>query len=106
MDGDAQPVDFAVRMRRFEDDALLSTQLAKNRVSTGDMAQLAVAIAGFHASASKQAPAAATSVALVLDQAQKNLDFLSREPLLSQDGTLSQLQTWTTDYFADHRDCF
>lgn len=46
--GGGTTIDYAVRMRRFPDDAMLDTQLAAGRVEAADMEQLAATLAEFH----------------------------------------------------------
>ncbi len=106
MDGDAQPIEFAVRMRRFEDDALLSQQLAKNGVSIESMSPLASAIASFHQSASKTAQSPQVVVARIYSQSKENFDLLLSEPLLRQDPLIRKMDQWAQDYFDEHREDF
>ena len=106
MDGDAQPIEFAVRMRRFDEDALLSDQLRKNLVSFENIVQLAITIAGFHKNASKLDQTSNAISSRILDQAKQNFELLFSEPLLRQDPSLLELERWTTCYFDDHRPHF
>jgi uncharacterized protein len=46
--GDGEPIEYAVRMRQFPDDALLSRQLRANRVTRQHIDALARVIAEFH----------------------------------------------------------
>lgn len=103
MDGDAQPIEFAVRMQRFDDDALLSNQLSKNRVSIENIVQLAVTIDGFHKNASKLDQPGSAIASKILDQAKQNCDLLLSEPLLIQEPMLIELEKWTTTYFGSHQ---
>ena len=106
MDGDAQPIEFAVRMRRFEEDALLSHQLTKNLVSVENMVQLAATIAGFHDVASKLEQPRIDMVPRIFDQAKQNFELLLSEPLLRHDPVIQQLEHWTSAYFTDNRPHF
>lgn len=106
MDGDSQPIEFAVRMRRFEQDALLSHQLSKNLVSVENIIQLATAIAGFHGIAAKLEQPREDFVQKILDQANQNVELLVSEPLLGQDPIIQRLENWTAVYFESHRQHF
>jgi uncharacterized protein len=103
MDGDAQPIEFAVRMRRFDDGALLSDKLTKNLVSADDMIQLAAAIATIHGNAFRLGQSCVDHAPNILAQAKQNFEFLCSEPLLSQDPVIHELEEWTTSYFENHR---
>ncbi len=106
MDGDAQPIEFAVRMRRFEEECLLSRQLARNQVSVENIVQFATTLAGFHSSALRLQHPQPNIVSRIFDQAKQNFDFLRSEPLLRQDPVIQELENWTVSYFANHRQDF
>ncbi len=111
MDGDAQPIEFAVRMRRFPEDALLSRhlssrQLCENLVSREHMIQLAKNIAGFHAIAWRLERPSGETVLKVFDQAKENFNFLRNEPLLRLDPMLLRLENWTAAFFTSHQSQF
>ncbi len=106
MDGDAQPIEFAVRMRRFPEDALLSRQLSENLVASEHMTQLATSIAGFHAIAWRLERPSGEMVSRVFDQAKENFNFLLNEPLLRLDPMLLRLENWTTAFFTNHQSQF
>ena len=106
MDGDAQPIEFAVRMRRFPEDSLLSQQLQADLVTPENIAQLAIKIAGFHGLALKLEEPRAEMVSRILAQANENIELLQSEPLLKQDPVLRRLDSWTQTYFANHESLF
>lgn len=106
MDGDAQPMEFAVRMRRFGEDALLSQQLTKNLVSVENVVQLAITIAGFHSVALKLEQPRVDTVARISEQAKENFDLLLTEPLLRRDPIIQNLENWTAKYLENHRFLF
>lgn len=106
MDGDAQPIEFAVRMRRFDDNALLGDKLAKNLVSADDVIQLAATMATIHGNAFRLEQSREDFAQRTLAQAKQNFDFLLSEPLLSQDPVIRKLESWTTAYFESHRQHF
>lgn len=51
LDGGGAPIDYAVCMRRFDDGALLSEQLAAGQLHAAQLEQLAQGLADFHAQA-------------------------------------------------------
>ena len=106
MDGDAQPIEFAVRMRRFEDDSLLSHQLEQRRVTTESMVDLAKTVAKLHAQASRIIPPRHAFVSKVYEQAIENFELLQSEPLLRQDPLIQKLLRWTEECFEDNREHF
>ncbi len=106
MDGDARPIEFAVRMRRFPEEGLLSKRLTENRVTIEEMIQLAKTIAGFHSLAQKLEQPRVQMVSKIFDQAKENFELLLDEPLLRQDPILQRLESWTVSYFASHEALF
>jgi aminoglycoside phosphotransferase family enzyme/predicted kinase len=102
VDGDGQPFEFAVRMRRFPDAALLSRQLESNLVTAENIIQLAGNIANFHDSAMRLEQSGDELVSRVVEQAKENFQLLTSEPLLRHDPTLKQLERWTISYFDSH----
>ncbi len=105
MDGDAQPIEFAVRMQRFDSDALLSQQLAKKLVTVENMIQLASTIATFHGDALRL-ESSKDYASVLLAQARQNFEFLLSEPVLRQDPCLQELEKWTTTYLENNRQHF
>ncbi|MCA9134116.1 MAG: AAA family ATPase, partial [Planctomycetales bacterium] len=104
VDGEGEPVEYAVKMRRFPDDALLSGQLTANRVQKEHVLQLAAAIADFHQRAAIVEPTA-YSLEGVLRDAVDNLCEL--QPVVAdEEHILRNLQTWTRDTFEEHRHVF
>lgn len=55
-EGSGPPLEYAVRMRRFPDDALLSRQLTAGRVMTAHVDGLASDVARFHQQTARAAP--------------------------------------------------
>ena len=55
IEGDGETVEYAVKMRRLPAESMLDTLLSENKVTTDMMADLAVKIADFHASAETNA---------------------------------------------------
>ncbi len=106
MDGDAQPIEFAVRMRRFPEESLLSRQLQAELVTPESMVQLATKIAGFHFVALKLEKPKGEMVTKILAQANENIELLQSEPLLKQDPVLQRLERWTQTYVANHESLF
>ena len=48
VEGSGQPIEYAVKMRRFPEDALLSQRLESGTFTSGEVQQLAAAVASFH----------------------------------------------------------
>ena len=95
--GDGQVIEYAVKMRRFAQSALLDAALARGELSTPMIAALACKIAEFHAAApSTIATPGLDATASVLAPALDN--FAQMLPLLDapQDiGVLAGLREWT-----------
>jgi aminoglycoside phosphotransferase family enzyme/predicted kinase len=107
VEGSGEPVEFAVKMRRFPDDALLSDRLETGKLSTQEVLQLATAVANFHREATRvdqELPWG--SPELVLDSAKENLRDLQTSVVGDAAATLHVLSQWTTEYFEEHRQLF
>lgn len=91
--GDGTPVEYAVRMRRFDPDMSLDRQLALGRLTVGDMRDLAQAIATRHTEALRvTAPFRQRVLDLTTRQMRDN--FSALEGHADQD-TLISLHAWT-----------
>jgi aminoglycoside phosphotransferase family enzyme/predicted kinase len=99
MDGDTEPIEFAVRMMRFKDEALLEERLAMGAVTTDQMTQLANTIACFHDSEAKRSRSSSLGTAKILEYAEQNIDLLLTEPLLRHHPLIHELANWTTNQF-------
>ncbi len=107
VEGPGEAIEYAVKMRRFPEDALLSTRLKSRSVSLPEVQQLATSVARFHQQATRLDDAAPWgSPESVLGQAIANFEEL--EPELRGDAlaTLRALQSWTLTYFAVHHQTF
>jgi len=103
MDGDAQPIEFAVRMRRFENGTLLSERIDADQVSTNDMIQLGTNIANFHRHAPVSHEAEDRLLAEIHAQATANFQCLIDKAIEDLNVTVSQLQVWTETIFTEQQ---
>ncbi|QEG40566.1 bifunctional aminoglycoside phosphotransferase/ATP-binding protein [Roseimaritima ulvae] len=103
----AEPIEYAVKMRRFPGDALLSERIDAGRLSTAEVKQLAVAVADFHGSASVDDDVLAATWADFLEDNSRQL-FASIAAAVSGStaATLDVVRAWSVDYFARHRQAF
>lgn len=106
MDGDAQPIEFALRMRRFEDGTLLSERIEADHINIDEMVQLGTAIADFHCRAIVSDESEDLVLGEIRDQAMANLRFLSKEALFDRDPIVGRLEEWTVKAFADLQGLF
>lgn len=105
VDGGGEAVEYAVKMHRFPDDALLSHRLSRGIFSSEELQQLATAVALFHqrsAAADRDAPWG--KPALVLEDALDNFRDLDSIDLGEESATLHVLKQWTHDFFCRHED--
>jgi aminoglycoside phosphotransferase family enzyme/predicted kinase len=106
--GDGRPVEWAVKMRRFPDDALLSEQLHRGLLSTRDVEALAGRIADFHQAAPRlnlrsDRGARLGTIDGVYRNATENLRELRDAVGGASAATLGLLCDWTRTYFDQHR---
>lgn len=104
--GDALPIDFAVRMREFPQEALLSSMLDRQDVDERRIDELAATVARFHdtvAVAPPDAPFGDADDALAL--ALGNVDaVLASRPTTAIASALEVLRRWTQETFVSIRD--
>ena len=95
--GAGTPIEYAVRMLRFPDDALLESRAAAGKLASEDIVALARTVARFHATASRAARGSAYgSAQLVLGSALDNLSHLqSLAPSPELLPALADLRDWT-----------
>ena len=95
--GEGPVLEWAVRMREFPQDALLSQVLARGEIAGSDVDVLAAKVAAFHAGADRVASESSLGTpGAVLDLALEN--FAALEPLVNRAAdraTLDELRRWT-----------
>jgi len=95
--GAAEPIEYALRMRQFDQEALLERVLARGELSAGHMDQVAESLAAFHAAVPAAAPDSAFgSVESITRPALENFEQL--QPLLDREADvalLRELSCWT-----------
>lgn len=106
VDGDANPIDFAVRMRRFSSESLLSKRLESGVVSEQEIEQLGKSIARFHSSATTANRERSGGLESICKRALENFESLKRSPLLTVTSTLLQVEEWTVSQWPILRDRF
>ncbi len=99
----ANPIEYAVKMRRFPDGALLSERLAAGKLTSYEVRQLAEVVAEFH----RNAPICEQEFAVDWpNYVSANVDHLLMQLRhhASHDtlATLSTLQSWSDKYLAEH----
>jgi aminoglycoside phosphotransferase family enzyme/predicted kinase len=103
--GPGEAIEFAVRMKRFPQEALLASVLDRGELGPRHIDQLARAVADFHGSVERAPPGSHFGEpARVLVPPQDNLAYLRRlvsEP--PRKAQLERLQRWTEDEFARRR---
>jgi uncharacterized protein len=106
VDGDANPVDFAVRMRRFSSESLLSKRLESGVVSDQEIEQLGRSIAQFHNSSTIATRERSGGLESICNRALENFESLKRSRLLPDATTLIQVEQWTISQWPTLRERF
>jgi aminoglycoside phosphotransferase family enzyme/predicted kinase len=94
-------IEYAVKMRRFEQDALFDRMLAENRLEAAQIEQLADTVAAFHGAIARSGPDDAHGLPADIQIAALD-NFSHLYPLLpdGMDGpSLETLRTWTHDQY-------
>ncbi|CAG1011321.1 hypothetical protein RHIZO_03995 [Rhizobiaceae bacterium] len=100
--GEGEAIEFAVRMREFPQEALLSHELERGALSEGEIDALAAIVAAFHGRIAVARPGDGYGTPQdVLDYARGNVDHLDRlrtDPV--ERDALAELRDWTEREFA------
>ena len=105
--GSGAPIDFAVRMKRFAADALLSHRVSHDLVHVNDVRCLAASVAEFHA----QAAIAETSSRfgtpdLICAEALENCQDIAKSQIPRTLEMIELLEQWTVQNFSQHQNQF
>ncbi len=97
LNGDGPPIEYAVKMRQFPQQALLSRMLERDELHTEQISALAATIAAFHARVDRAAADSAFGApAAVFHPVQENFDqirgLIKQAQLLAR---LGALETWS-----------
>ncbi len=108
VEGAGVPIEFAVKMRRFPDDALLSERLDQGILSVRDVCELAGNVAEFHRDAARATPddrygSAGTVLASAMDNFRDLHCFADNNEAAK---ALETLEQWSTEFFEQHRGLF
>lgn len=108
LDGDGEPIEYAVRMRQFPDQARLDLVCARGELTAGHIDQIAAELAAFHREAARAgANSLYGSAAGVADRALQNFEQIEAQGL---DGELQRrlapLRDWTRMRLAELHDDF
>lgn len=91
-------LDYAVRMKRFESDALLASQLEHGKVTPDCIEQLARNIADFHASAHVATTEGSFgSENMIVEDAMDNFQLLQSNEHFEKNSSLIALRSWTKE---------
>lgn len=95
LDGIGEPIDYAVRMRRFAPGALLSEQLAAGRLQVAQVERLAQGLADFHRSTPVAPMTSPFGAPELISKAM--LDLLDQLEPVSDAGSIHALRTWAAE---------
>ncbi|OYP28220.1 AAA family ATPase [Rhodopirellula sp. MGV] len=103
-------VDYAVRMHRFDDDAILSSRLRAGEITRADICHFAQELARLHESSARQSvassdaepsPSSPIRANTAIEDAMENFDEL-RQLVPDQLPTLQRLIVWTQSFYENH----
>ena len=107
IEGLGEPIEYAVKMKRFPGDALMSDRLAHGLVTLQDVRQLAASIAGFHQLAAQaETSNRFGSPDLVYEEALDNVKEIAKSKIDRLSELLSSLRHWTETHYASHQESF
>jgi len=107
VEGHGEPVDYAVKLHRFPDDALLSRRLEVGLVTTSEVHRLAARIASFHATANHGDKDQALRVpAMLFANLKEIIAGLRKDTSGPIAAALAELHRWSESYFAKHEQSF
>ncbi|GAA5509668.1 AAA family ATPase [Novipirellula caenicola] len=107
VEGDGEPVEYAVKMRRFPSDALLSERVKAGRVTLSEVSQLSDSIADFHHSAARCEEADAISwPEFVFDNMRSMLRQLKQVCSAPTVTTIYAVEQWSESLIREHAELF
>ncbi len=107
IESDSDPIEYAVKMRRFPKGALLSDQLASGEITTKDVHQLADTVASFHQQAARCVPEFAAQWPDYFTQNFDQILAALRSKADDKTGaTLKLLGKWASQCFAEQSAMF
>jgi len=107
IDGSGEPIEYAVKMKRFPADALLSHRLDHGLVTLHDVRQLASRIADFHKFAAKaETSTRFGSPELVYQETLDNLQEIAKSKIDRLSDMLASLRHWTETQYTSHQENF
>ncbi len=107
VEGDGEPIEYAVRMRRFPKGALLSERLKAGEVTGSEIQQLAESVARFHQEATVCEPSVALQWPHFLEvNTREIVQTLSSNLNGNAAAMLSSLQHWAMEFLAQHQEMF
>ncbi len=99
VEGSGEAIEYAVKMSRFPEDALMSHRLQQGQVKREDVFQLAASIAAVHATARRSDPQHSWGCPeMVLEDAVDNLTSVQAAAMEGTDENLEALHRWTIDF--------
>lgn len=104
--GQGAAIEYAVKMHRFPDDALLSQQVERDGLGVSEIRDLARVVAEFHIQAASSPDDRFGRPESVLEWAQSNFSELLIAAIPETVPALHELEHWTDDYFTRHRAIF
>lgn len=105
--GIGEPIEYAVRMRRFANDALLSYRVTHDLVHLDEIRSFAAKVAELHSKAATSAPSSRFgSPELIYAEAIENFRDISASLAMSSLELNELLENWTIDYFRTHERLF
>ncbi len=103
IEAETEPVEYAVKMRRFPRGALLSERIAAGTVTTVDVHQLAETVASFHRQAAIcDSEFAAGWPGYLIENFKQVIDGIQSHVDLETGSTLRVLRHWVDEYLKEH----
>ncbi|MGH7202356.1 MAG: AAA family ATPase [Planctomycetaceae bacterium] len=108
LEGAGTPIEFAVKMRRFPQESLLSRVLHDGRLHAEHVDDLAAQVAEFHQHIDRAAADVSFgSLKCIREQMQENFEFLDRAVSdAERSSQLDRLRTWSEREFETRRETF
>jgi aminoglycoside phosphotransferase family enzyme/predicted kinase len=105
--GSGEPIDYAVRMKRFAADALLSHRVSHNLIHVNDVRSLAASVAEFHAHAATADPSSRFGTPdLIYAEAIENCRDIVKSRIVRTLEMVELLEHWTVRFFSEHQSQF
>lgn len=103
VNGKGQPIEFAVQLRRFEENSLMRNRLEANQVTVQEIENFARYLGSFHRNAEVPKSIHVPDIECILKQSIENFDYFRSVEAFAHDERLPKIEEWTRETFEKNK---